>query len=120
MGNPGGSQNSGRYCDRCYCSRDYDCRRDCRKCGNSYNSNYGYKPNNGNNNYGQNNYGNNNNGAHSHPNVNCNTCYCSNYSCKNDCLKCLNNNNNYYNSGNSGWSSNNGGSYNNGWRSSVS
>merc|ERR1711944_99017 len=72
--NPGGSQNSGRYCDRCYCSRDYDCRRDCRKCGNGYNSNYGYKPNNGNNNYGQNtgwssnsgsnNYGNNNNGAH--------------------------------------------------------
>jgi len=129
--NPGGSQNSGRYCDRCYCSRDYDCRRDCRKCGNGYNSNYGYKPNNGNNNYGQNtgwssnsgsnNYGNNNNGAHSHGNhVNCNTCRCSNYSCKNDCLKCLNSNNNYYNSGNTGWSNSNGGSYNNGWRSSVS
>lgn len=149
-GGGGTAHNSGRFCDRCRCSRDWDCRRDCRKCGNNgYDSNdsafgwssnsgnnnpgqtNGWSSNSGNNNYGQtsgwngnsgssNNYGQNNYG-NNNDQVNCNSCYCSNYSCKKTCRRCDNNNgNNNYNFGNSGSSNNYGGSYNNGWRRSDS
>merc|ERR1711944_183623 len=146
--NPGGNSghNNGRYCDRCYCS-DWDCRRDCRKCGNYGAS--GWSSSSGNNNWGQS----------SSNHVNCNSCYCSSSSCRNTCRKCVSNSNSgHYNNNNSGsghyhtsvststtyvncntcYCSNNscklscsrcrnnnsgynsGGSYNNGWRNSNS
>jgi len=161
-----GNNKPNNYCDRCYCS-DWDCRRDCRKCsyynnspnnwssgsggssGNnnwssgstssslncrtcacsnyscrngcskcySSNSNTNYYPSNSN----QNSYPSNNN-HNSYPSnnnygVNCDTCNCSNRSCRNDCARChLNTNSNNY-----GWSSSSssGGNYNNGWRNGV-
>merc|ERR1712064_244392 len=90
--NPGGNSghNNGRYCDRCYCS-DWDCRRDCRKCGNYGAS--GWSSSSGNNNWGQS----------SSNHVNCNSCYCSSSSCRNTCRKCVSNSNNgHYNNNNSG------------------
>merc|ERR1719510_1091308 len=92
--NPGGNNNNGQsYCDRCNCN-DWNCRQDCRKCGN-----YGWSNNNNN-------------------NVNCYSCSCSYSSCKNKCSKCRSNNqwnNNNYNNNNQ-WSSNSG--YNSGYRNS--
>lgn len=104
--NPGGSSgnNNGRYCDRCYCS-DWDCRRDCRKCGNSGASGWSSSSSSGNNNWGQS----------SSNHVNCNSCYCSSNSCRNTCRKCSSNNNSghYNNNNNNGHyqSSSNSGHY---------
>jgi len=97
--NPGGS-NNGRYCDRCYCS-DWDCRRDCRKCGNSGLT--GWSSNSGNNNGWSSSSGNNNWGQSSSNHVNCNSCYCSSSSCRNTCRKCASSSNSgHYNNNNSG------------------
>merc|ERR1712141_7595 len=79
----------------------------CSKCYSSNNNNHYYPSSSNQNSYpSNNNYG-----------VNCDTCNCSNRSCRNDCARChLNTNSNNY-----GWSSssNSGGSYNNGWRNGV-
>merc|ERR1711944_176557 len=92
--NPGNKPN--RYCDNCYCS-NWDCRRDCRKC--SY---YNNSPNNWNSGSGSSSGNNNWSSGSISSSVNCRTCSCSNYSCKNGCSRCYssNNNNNYYPSNN--------------------
>jgi len=116
----GGSNNGGRYCDRCSC-RDRECHHDCRKCSNG---NSAWSDNNGNHNNGQN-----NNWSNSGK-VNCGRCNCQKRDCKNTCLKCYKNNNNNNYPGNSGssWSNNNnypgnqgsswGGNNNGGWSNS--
>jgi len=109
--NWGQSSTNDVNCNSCYCS-SYSCKNTCRKCvSNNINGHY-------NSNSGAQGHSGSSNGHHSHTvitssttTVNCNSCYCSNYSCQNICPKCRNNN--------AEWS-NNGGSYNNGWRSSSS
>jgi len=88
--NPGNKPN--RYCDNCYCS-DWDCRRDCRKC--SYNNN---GPNNWSSGSGSSSGNNNWSSGSISSSLNCRTCSCSNYSCRNGCSKCSSSNSNthYY------------------------
>jgi len=123
--NQGGGYNS---CDRCSCN-DWKCRQDCRKCGNygwsnTGNQNSGNRPQNtgwSNNNNQQTGWSNNNSGwsnsnsGQSSSYVSCQSCYCSDYRCKNKCSKCRYNNNNY-NNYNSGSSYSSGSSYNQGYR----